>query len=514
VGTYYDFPVAFRASAARNILAGDCRGIWVGDSYSSGWLASRLPHGWLVNGLMMGNRPAAIYVACTPGNQSIAGFTNHTGGTGAFTYTSTSNSWAIGNSHTFGLPLGQVGTLFGGADFTLGDSLGGGWGKAYDCWVDEVQLAAGNTGYLITPSSSVESCYIRPLFYPEPVGGDGPSRWGVHDDDTTNLADMNPRTQGRGYWGDGDPVPGDGTSVKAAAINAYYADINLGKGESKAYFSLRETGFPNGADWLNPAGAVMWRGTGVSTRDPGYYHTVIGDASWSYGGHGADAASTGSEKQYSRQQLQDFLDVTTLDRDQPVCVVLHIADEQVALATIKTRVEAIISVYSTAFDNIGISKYHFLLVGGYMHFDDTGESIETNREFIERNNRALYEVATESGNVSFVSIYAATNGHCFMDDDDGGTPDVPPGTNAASLAWLAANGYDSFTFGGSGVDLTDGDYDGNLTDDGLHIGGSGSADNEVIAAFFAEVVKDSLVAQSSGVRSSGRSGRVDRVSRG
>lgn len=488
-------PVVFRPKLAREMIRGSARVIWCGDSWAAGHLTGRLPGGWLLKGRMMGDRPAAMLVPMSPANSGPWQFDDFTTGTGAYAECENANSWVVSdnsahasgtNSDTFGLPVGAQGTVYGGANVDFGDVITGNWKKAMDVSVDETWLALGDNSPFL---SATETMNARFIWHAATTLTEMASARCRLYDGSTQLDAVNFRTEGRGYWGDSDAV---GTGIfdpDTDDINAFYPDVTLSAGTELITIAIN-TLIQDSGQMVNAAGFLFMRNDGA-TYAQGYYHGCLASGSWGYQSLGNDAESTGN-KQFSNEQCQRWVDVTTRDRDEPHYLILHVADENLTKSVIKTRVEAIITRWNTFATNIGIGDLRFILVGGYMHFVDTGSSQAANETIIQTNNEALYEVAQNHANICFVSLYEATGRQFFIADNggsSGGT--VTAGTNANAQAWLTDQGYDNFPVGSTTYDLTDGTYAGNLIDDGLHIG-PGSGDAQAASGFFADVMRKAL----------------------
>lgn len=485
-----NFPTRYNHGILSELLTGHARGVWIGDSYSVPTPMDRLPGAWSRTGQMKGNRLAALWMP-TKGNGTATYFkmTDHTGGTGAYVDAEASlNNWAIGSGEFSAVPIFYMGTIFGHASVTLGATISGSDSKAITYELNQDLFDAGNTGRLVEEGEYLNTRFC--FFAAGPVA-DNSTDPALFDEAGTKLADVNLRTQSRAFWQDGgNPDLNVATATNGQDINAFYLDEALPAGSTKLELALN-TAFIGSNRYCCPCGVVYYR-----PGERGYYHTPISDVSWSYSGLALDLATDGTgDKNYSNEQIGRWLDVTTLDRDQTVYIILHIADENLTKAQIKTHVDNIRTRWQSIAAGIGITDIRFLWVGGYMHFQTTSLTLEENRTIIETNNEALYEDATEhSSNTAFVSLYEYTDGNCFMLDDPAdalGNGAVPVGTNLAARNWLQANGYHQFHFGTSTYNLVDGLYQGVLTYDGLHISTDG-ADDAIAGSVMADIMRRAI----------------------
>ena len=80
--------------------------------------------------------------------------------------------------------------------------------------------------------------------------------------------------------------------------------------------------------YFEPAGCIYYKQTEEGIPAKGLYYNHISDDSWSYSGFGSNAEGNGThDKKFSLNQFTHWLDVTTLDRDQPTVFMWYLAPE-------------------------------------------------------------------------------------------------------------------------------------------------------------------------------------------
>lgn len=191
----------------------------------------------------------------------------------------------------------------------------------------------------------------------------------------TNLADMvdnltltdngftgttvtqNLKTDARGFvWRDtptGAPVAGAINSIATEITIASNLDGTLNIG------CLRTN--PGGADfWMALCGMIIRRTSGT----PGTYVRIQSDVSWSTSGFATNATATqSSPKQFTNDQLKDWLEATTDDYSRPQLVVMHIAMENESVATLVSLYgDTIIPRLRSAYAACGLRAPTFLLL--------------------------------------------------------------------------------------------------------------------------------------------------------
>ena len=310
------------------------------------------------------------------------------------------------------------------------------------------------------------------------AGQGGPEILGAYD-----VSDPFPERDGPG------PLDPSGTLrpvlyVPSEAADVHRSGLRLGAGGTYSPTS------PPGAFELGPeaqvaagdspelvaepgGGAVAVAGGVLRSTDPepGHYAQYLADGSWSFFSYAEEGEPTADvPKRFRTDQLVRYLRATTLDDDQPVVVALYLANEYVAdPAEAAPAIRAIRARFAEACREAGLPAPTFLLV----HAHDGTEV----QDGVEVWGLAMREVALETDDTAFVSLYRATDGNVF-------------GGDAASRAWLADNGYESLSYGRRRVgDLGPRDLsDGELLPDGLHADQDG-------AAFFAAVLWEELTGE-------------------
>ena len=239
----------------------------------------------------------------------------------------------------------------------------------------------------------------------------------------------------------------------------------------------------NDDKYLHTHGALFYEVDGSGDWIPGTTLQHLGDSSWSHAGYGADEDpihGTGPYKQFSTDRLTAYLDVTTLDRDQPPLVVMLFDSETpITQAQAKLDIEAACAAFRTALSAIGTPDPVFWLV----HMPRTGygdaPSAAVEAERNEVWGRALLEVALENPtDTAFTSIYVLTDG-------------VKMNGSTEAEAWLTDNGKETITVGadpGTEIDLLTGEGADLLDGSELHPKNGNSA------AFFALIASESLIA--------------------
>lgn len=256
-------------------------------------------------------------------------------------------------------------------------------------------------------------------------------------------------------------------------------------GAGDVAFDLTISGAPAGDQYIDYLGTVVWKSaSGNGGLEPGFYFSHIGDNSWTWGGHGADAESTTGQKQYSSTQLANWLEATTLDAAQKHVFMFYMDIEGGTQAEWKTKIEDAVASARAAATAAGvIGAVSFIAVipwtkwGGVQGLTDDAWRVRC-----QNMREAAKEVAAADESFGWVSIFDATEGVAF----DG---------SAAQDAWLTANGYATITYG-TNVDVA-------LTGNAMLDGSSGAhpvteADN----VFFNRFVTDVIPAAPSGSPSS------------
>ncbi|MEN0020048.1 MAG: GC-type dockerin domain-anchored protein [Planctomycetota bacterium] len=227
-------------------------------------------------------------------------------------------------------------------------------------------------------------------------------------------------------------------------------------------------GFIGSNQYLHVAAAVATSlDPDTLERRPGLYYTPLADVSWSYSGFSSTVPGNGpTDKRMSLEQLVQWLDITTLDVDQPVVVLHYLAAERES-PNRAAQVEAIVDRFDAAAALVGIQPVEHVLVLPHFHIiTDSGGP--TDRAAFESLREEMFEIAERRERVAAASIYDETDGMFFNG-------------SAEAQTWLAGNGFDEFVYAGKMADLTDADNDSDLLDTGnLH------PTSDDAAAFYAD----------------------------
>jgi hypothetical protein len=193
------------------------------------------------------------------------------------------------------------------------------------------------------------------------------------------------------------------------------------------------------------ASVMAWRVGPDGERLPGQYYTSLHDSSWSWQDFGRDVESRipSPLKSISKQQLVTWLTATTLDPEQPLAFWWYVDTEDRAEASLQSMMRSAFDMADAACAEAGLPRPVHLAVVPHLH-QTTGEKTRDQLwEIFDRYQRALDSIVDDPAydHVARYSIFEATDGVMF---------DARP----ESIAWLAANGYDAFSYGTVTADLT------------------------------------------------------------
>ncbi len=337
--------------------------------------------------------------------------------------------------------------------------------------VENNKVAAGFHGPFVGPGDGVG---VRPLFL-EPPGSPAMLPGVTISPAGGAPAWFDPRTSSRPKRLEGfDPGLDPPTPPADGQIFASPMDIPMTANASgELIYTLSVDASTPG--YLMPAGFVAYRTTG-GQREPGLYFSVLSDSSWAYEGFGLDTPSgtAGAPvKTFSREQLAHWLDATTIDPAQPVYAFYLLNVEDITPAEAAVFMEAMVDQTAGAAADAGLGPVHHCIVIPWNHRID-GQVIPGRHE---EQRDAAYALAASRPDVSAISIFDATDGVVF----DWNTP---------ARQWLAAHGYDNFTYGDITVDLVadGGGANGGLLDVFRSHPGSPEA-----GAFFAHIIEKTIV---------------------
>lgn len=305
----------------------------------------------------------------------------------------------------------------------------------------------------------------------------------VLDDPSLGTRVIDLQNGARGKWSLGE-TPSIPKAPDSYQINAAARDYILVQTGSPTYWfgpMIDDTpeGLAGTDTYFQSAGGVFYKVDSAGNRVPGPYYSYLADNSWSYSGFAYDqAAIAPADKHFSTEQLIHWLDVTTLDRSQPLIVFYYIAAERVGSDGGEEKFTSMIDRFDEAAQAVGIQTVRHVLVLPHFH-SIGGVADDSIRSEFEDQRDAMFRVASERSNVSAASIYDATDGILF----DG---------SAEAQQWLADHGYDNFDYGVLNADLVDPPIGGSLLDGAsLHPGGFEAA------AFFAQQIIDMIESSHS-----------------
>jgi hypothetical protein len=288
-------------------------------------------------------------------------------------------------------------------------------------------------------------------------------------DNFQNVGTVQLRDGARKFWHlNEDPTFGTRQAV-AKQINASGIDFpatNDSANLLRVY--LEQTTLLVGTNkYFAPAGCMYYHRDENSQRKSGFYFNHLSDDSWSYSGFGSNEECEGThDKVFSTQQFTHWLDVTTLDRNQPTVFMWYLAPESLNYSTALARMENMVNQANDAAALVGLTDFqHFIVIS---HLFNMSSDDEQARVYFENQQNAAFDLASSTANVSSASIFAATDEMLF--------------TGSSASPWLLYKGFDTFTFGSNEINLVD-FSNGDLLDSGnVH------PKNEESAAFFAAIL--------------------------
>ena len=288
-------------------------------------------------------------------------------------------------------------------------------------------------------------------------------------DENELVGIMHLRDYARPYWHLGENPDYDVREPVPKQINAYAVDFparNDTDDRIKMRFEQLES-LAGTNQYFEPAGSIYYHQNEKGERETGLYFSYIADSSWSYSGFGCDTEGTDThDKRFSQEQFTHWLDVTTLDRNQPVVFMWYFAPEFVDYDSSFSLMTNMIAQAQGSANQIGITTVeHLIVIAPLFRLDN---SAEISKEFITNQQEAAYDIASNTPNVSAASLFSATDEVLF--DGPNGVP------------WLLYHGFDYFEFGTNTIDLIE-ESGGDLFDSGVIHPGSTNA-----AAFFSTIL--------------------------
>jgi hypothetical protein len=244
----------------------------------------------------------------------------------------------------------------------------------------------------------------------------------------------------RPFWHLGENPLTDTRQAIPRQINASSEDFPaLNNTEGYLRIRLEQIGSLQGTNqYFEPAGGVYYHLDSKGERETGLYFSYVADASWSYSGFGCDTEGSASfDKRFSLEQFTHWLDVTTLDRNQPIVFMWFLAPEQLSYNTSFNRMTDMIEQANTSAKLVGITSVDHLIIIGSL-FNLTND-VELTKVYIRNQQEAAFDLASTRSDVAAASLFSATDEVFFN-----GTGGVP---------WLLYHGFDHFEFGSNSIDL-------------------------------------------------------------
>jgi hypothetical protein len=369
-------------------------------------------------------------------------------------------------SHFYSLPIRGIKEIYTNREFTVK----GKGGNLFELNLNVDELDTSVHG----PFSEVGDNLRFRLLYRSPSNPlNQPESLLIKDNDEIVLS-FDPRNDARKMWHLGEEPNGIGRPAIDSQLNAVAVDtpaINQLGGLSKVHIA-QDTPLTNTNKYFQIAGGVYYHADENGNSVEGLYFSSIADDSWRYAGFGSNQAGNDThDKRFSLEQFTHWLDVTTLDREQPVLFMWMFDVESISYNNMKIQFLNMIDQADEAVDLVGISQsYHLIITPHMFNFSGGGDVAHA---YMQQHEEVAEMVSNERANVATVSIYSATDGILFN------------GTNIAN-DWLIDHGFAEFEFGSNIVDLSD-EYYGNLLDSwGIH------PRNEDSAAFFAAIVGNEI----------------------
>ena len=455
-------PVSVDLAPIADLLRGDVRLIWMGDSYCSTYL-SRVPaaamNTWPIDRITAMQGGAArnhglLYAIkrCEPlelvQSSDPLGYRVERGN---------------GTNHHFGLPVRGIQELRTTSDLVLGSD-----DEVLEFRLMNERLVTGNHGVF---SNAGDRLRMRFLYRAttDPVDQLPAVRLQDH---TGMRTDMDLAGSSRGFLHRGES-PLEGRPPVPGQINAALPDIDANndlEGTNRVALSI-DPGLLGTKQYLDTAGAIYYQVDEQGHRVPGLYFSYLADDSWAYRGFGDDLECEHThDKVFTGEQLVHWLDVTTLDPDQPVVFAWYLNPEGHGYNSSRALMEGMIDLADDAAAEVRIASVQHLLITAHRTTFGAGDPVF----LMESQQRASFDIARDRDNVSAASIYAATDGILFNGSVEART-------------WLEDHGFDEFHFGTRTADLVSPPLYGRMLDyAGIHPNGDEGG------AFFATILGDML----------------------
>jgi len=346
----------------------------------------------------------------------------------------------------FSLPVRGIREIYTDNNFVSGVS-----GRLFQFRFDDTVMETGTSGAF---AGGTDQLRFRLLYWasPDPINT-SLQEVEVRDLNTV-VSTVDLHHQARSYWHLGEDPLTTFRDVVPMQINATSQDFPAVVDINNSFrVRLMETSPLTGTNkYFHPAGGMYYHVDESQERVPGFYYGFLADDGWPFSGFSANALPENeSDRRFTEDQFVHWLDVTTLDRDQPVVFYWYFAVEWLHYNDAKLYIDAMIDQADSGAQRVGLTDSQHMLVMPHMYkFGSLGNSPAAHA-WVQETRDAMLAVATERVNVAFASIYDATDGMLFDGTTEG-------------RDWLLANGFNAFTYGLNTVDLVNGTLAGDLLD--------------------------------------------------
>ena len=272
----------------------------------------------------------------------------------------------------------------------------------------------------------------------------------------------------RPFWHLGEQPGKNARAAVPRQINASAFDYPANNDLLLRRVNLSQTTPLNGTNkYFEPAGGVYYHLDEKGSRETGLYYSHISDNSWSYIGFGSDTEGAWYlDKNFSQEQFTHWLDVTTLDRDQPTVFFWFFAPEPMGYDIAFERMSNMIAQAEVSSALVGLTNVeHLIVIAPLFKLND---DIDLSKTYIRHQQQVAFDLASKVPNISAASLFSATDEVMFN-----GTEGIP---------WLLYHGFDHFEFGSNAFNLIE-DTGGDMFDISVVHPGSANA-----AAFFASLL--------------------------
>ena len=454
---YADGPTAVGLENMAKTLRGDVRLIAMGDSYCAPYFA-RIPLATLrvwpfpnitafCSGAAQGDQFINCTTSCSP--VSLIQSTDDLG------YTVERHT----KPHYFTLPLRGIREIFTSDSF---DDLGS--DALFEFKLSTTCVDTLATGVHGPFSESGDDVAFR-FLYRTPTSAQVDALQITDNGELVGQIDLN--FGARALWHLGENPSTSTRTAVPKQINASASDFQA-RNTQRHRVTLEQIKPLAGSNlYLQPAGAVYYHHDTQGEREQGLYYSHVSDNSWQFLGFGCDTEGTNThDKKFSLEQFTYWLDVTTLDREQPTVFMWYFAPEALSYATAYERLSNCISQANDASSAVGITNVqHFIVIAPM--FNLSGD-VEQDMQYIQNLQDAAYAISAEQSSVSAASIYEATDQILF--------------TGNHAVQWLLYHGFDDFEFGSTTLNLIEETWGDMLDTSNVH------PNNPESAAFFAAIL--------------------------